>query len=90
MDIELDGKAKKWIESKGKPITVKTIQVKGCCTVGSQELHTIPGKPKDLDRFNEYNVDIYIQKNIKVKVKLVIKLSGLGFFKFITAKGGSF
>jgi hypothetical protein len=90
MKIEIEDQAKKWIESKGKHLTVKTVQVKGCCTVGVQELVAIPGKPKTLDRYNECKVDnlsIYIQKNIKIKDKITLKLSGIGFFKSIAVKG---
>ncbi|MDQ0218045.1 hypothetical protein [Peribacillus cavernae] len=36
-NVELDDHAKKWIESKGKQLTVKTIQVKGCCAVDLHE-----------------------------------------------------
>lgn len=89
MNFELDDKAKKWIESTGKPVTVKTVEVKGCCAVGVQELLAVPGKPKALDRYNEFKVDnllIYVQKNIEAKDKIILKLSGFGFFKALTAK----
>jgi hypothetical protein len=90
MNFEIDNEAKKWLKSKGKPLTVKTIEVNGCCTVGVQDLLAIPGKPKALDHYDEFKVDnlsIYIQKNIKVKDKIILKLSGFGFLKTITAKG---
>lgn len=40
MDVffELDNKAKSWIESKGKHLTVDSIEIKGCCGVGVQDL----------------------------------------------------
>ncbi|MDQ0219986.1 Fe-S oxidoreductase [Peribacillus cavernae] len=89
MNFELEDKAKKWIESKGKPLTVKTLEVKGCCAVGLQELLAVPGKPKALNRFNEFKVDsisIYVEKNINVKENITLKLSGFGFLKSISAK----
>ncbi|MBU8879647.1 Fe-S oxidoreductase [Bacillus sp. FJAT-29790] len=89
MKIEIDGESKKWIESKGKQLTVKTIEVKGCCAPGVQEIVAVPGKPKSLNHYNEFIVDnlsIYIQKQIRGKEKLTLKLSGIGFFKTISAK----
>lgn len=89
MNVELDDKAKNWIESKGKHLTVKTVEVKGCCAPGLQELLAVPRKPKALDRYDEFKIDnlsIYIQKNIKTKGKIILKLSGFGFFRSITAK----
>ncbi|EIJ78089.1 hypothetical protein PB1_11034 [Bacillus methanolicus PB1] len=90
MNFEIDNEAKKWLKLKGKPLTVETVQVNGCCTVGVQDLIALLGKPKALDYYDEFNVDnlsIYIHKNIKVKDKMIIKLSGFGFLKTITAKG---
>lgn len=89
MNVELDAKSKKWIESKGKQLTVKTIEVKACCAPGVQELVAVPGKPKTLNRYNEFIVDnlsIYVQKNIRGKEKLTLKLSGFSFLKSISVK----
>ncbi|WP_050182227.1 CC/Se motif family (seleno)protein [Domibacillus robiginosus] len=89
MHFELDQKAKSWLESKGKHLTVNTVEVKGCCIAGVQDLMTIPKKPKDLHRYNEFtveNLSIYVQKNIKVKDKISLKVAGVGFFKGISAK----
>lgn len=45
MIVELDDKAKKrWIETKGKHLTVTNVEIKGCCSVGIQDLVTIPKK----------------------------------------------
>ncbi|PLR82179.1 Fe-S oxidoreductase [Bacillus canaveralius] len=90
MHIELDDKAKVWIESKGKHLTVKTVEVKGCCVGGVQELLAIPKKPKDINKYNEFRVDnlsIFIQKNINIKDRIQLKISGFGFLTSITAKG---
>ena len=89
MYVELDDEAKKWIESKGELLTVKTIEVKACCAPGVQELLAVPGKPKDLERYHEFKVDnlyIYVQKQIRAKQKLILKLSGFSFLKSISAK----
>jgi hypothetical protein len=89
MNVELDAESKKWIESKGKQLTVKTIEVKACCAPGVQELVAVPGKPKNLNRYNEFIVDnlsIYVQKNIRGKEKLTLKLSGFSFLKSISVK----
>ena len=48
MIFEMDDRAKSWIESKGKHLTVNSVEVKGCCAVGIQDLLAIPKKPKDL------------------------------------------
>jgi hypothetical protein len=89
MNVEFDAESKKWIESKGKQLTVKTIEVKGCCAPGVQEFVAVPGKPKTLNRYNELIVDnlsIYVQKNIRGKEKLTLKLSGFSFLKSISVK----
>ena len=89
MHVELDDAAKKWIESKGELLTVKTIEVKACCAPGVQELLAVPGKPKDLERYQEFkveNLSIYVQKQIRAKEKLTLKLSGFSFLKSISAK----
>jgi hypothetical protein len=89
MNVELDAESKKWIESKGKQLTVKTIEVKACCAPGVQELVAVPGKPKTLNRYNEFIVDnlsIYVQKNLRGKEKLTLKLSGFSFLKSISVK----
>lgn len=89
MNIEIDNESRQWIESKGRHLTVKTVEVKGCCAPGIQELIAIPGKPKPLERYNEFNVDhlsIYVQKNVHVKDKILLKLKGFGFLKSISAK----
>lgn len=87
--FELDDKAKNWIESKGKHLTVNGMEVRGCCGVGVQDLLAVPKKPKDSNRYNQFRVDnlsIYIQKNIKIQNKISLKVSGFGFFKGISAK----
>lgn len=89
MHVELDAAAKKWIESKGELLTVRTIEVKACCAPGVQELLAVPGKPKDLERYQEFkveNLSIYVQKQIRAKEKLTLKLSGFSFLKSISAK----
>jgi hypothetical protein len=88
MIIELDEQAKRWIESKGNHLTVKNVEVKGCCFVGVQELVAIPKKPKALERYNQYKVDtlsIYVHKNINSDEKIHLKLSGIGLLKSISA-----
>jgi len=89
MNVELDTESKQWIKSKGSQLTVKTLEVKACCAPGIQELVAVPGKPKTLNHFNEViidNISIYVQKSIRGKEKLILKLSGFGFFKSISAK----
>lgn len=89
MIIEIEEQAKKWIEAKGSTLTVKTLEVTGCCSVGIQEMVAVPGKPKSLDRYSEMKIDnlsIYVQKNMNVKDRLFLKLSGLGFLKSISVK----
>jgi hypothetical protein len=89
MNIELDADSKQWIQSKGSQLTVKTLEVKACCAPGVQELVAVPGKPKTVNQFNEVtveNLSIYVQKSIRGKEKLILTLSGFGFFKSISAK----
>ena len=87
--IELDTESKKWIESKGSHLTVKIMEVNGCCSPDIQEIVAVPGKPKASQQFNEHtveNISVYIQKNIKECEKLILKLAGFGFLKSISAK----
>ncbi|WP_066071336.1 CC/Se motif family (seleno)protein [Neobacillus soli] len=89
MNIEIDAGSKEWIESKGNQLTVKTLEVKACCAPGVQELVAVPGKPKTLNNYHEIlidNLSIYVQKNIRSKEKLILKLSGFSFLKSISAK----
>lgn len=89
MILEIEEQAKKWIEAKGNTLTVKTLEVNSCCSVGIQEMVAVPGKPKTFERFREVKIDnltIYVQKNIHVKDKLLLELSGFGFLKSISVK----
>ena len=89
MNVELDTESKQWIKSKGNQLTVKTLEVKACCAPGVQELVAVPGKPKTLNQFNEVivdNISIYVQKSIRGKEKITLKLSGFSFLKYIYAK----
>lgn len=89
MHVELDSGSKKWIESKGSQLTVKVMDIKACCAPGVQEVVAVPGKPKTLDRYNEFKVDnlsIFVQKSICGKKQLSLRLSGFSFLKSISAK----
>ena len=89
MVIEIDADSKKWIELKGKHLTVKTISVSSCCAPGVQEIVALPAKPKTLHQYHEFTVDnllIYVQKNIGKKDKLTLKLSGFSILKTMSAK----
>ncbi|MFJ8235839.1 CC/Se motif family (seleno)protein [Ureibacillus sp. NPDC094379] len=89
MKFEIDEDAKKWIESKGGQLIVKIVEVNVCCAPGVQELLTLVGKPKDIGIYHEFKVGsllIYVQKHITMKEKLILKLSGFGFFKTISVK----
>ncbi|KIL45287.1 CC/Se motif family (seleno)protein [Jeotgalibacillus soli] len=89
MNVNIDDKAKKWIESKGKPVRIEIMQMQGCCVIGPPELVATPGKPKAEEQFNEIkldNISIYIHKHIRVKDTLILKLSGISFLKSISAK----
>ncbi|MBA9027026.1 MULTISPECIES: CC/Se motif family (seleno)protein [Bacillaceae] len=87
MIIEIEEQAKKWIEAKGNTITVKNLVVNGCCSVGIQEIVAVPGKPKYLEQYREMRMDhlsVYVQNNITVQNKLLLKLSGISFLKSIS------
>mgnify|MGYP003518393936 CR=1 FL=1 len=89
MHIELDANTKNWIQSKGKPVSVKMIQVNACCAPPVQELMTHLGKPKDLHNYEEFKIDnlaIFVEKHLLRNEKLIMKLSGIGIFKTISAK----
>lgn len=87
--IEIDAESKKWIKAKGGQVTVKTVNINVCCAPGVQELVALPGKPKNLNHYNEVKVDhflIYLHKNICHKEKLTLTLSGFSFLKTISAQ----
>lgn len=89
MQIVLDTNTKKWMLSKGKPVSVKTISVNACCAPPVQELMTHLGKPKDVHNYNEIKIDdlsVYIEKNLSNNEKMTLKLTGIGIFKMISAK----
>ncbi len=89
MNVEIDAKSRNWIEAKGSQLTVKILDVKGCCAPGVQEVIAVPGKPQNLNHYHEHivgNLSIYVQKHIRAKEKLTLKLSGISFLKSISAK----
>ncbi|HZG72724.1 MAG TPA: CC/Se motif family (seleno)protein [Chondromyces sp.] len=89
MDIVLDDKSKKWIESKGSHLTIKNLGARPCCVPVIEEVTTEPRKPKHVEHYHLFNVDnlsIYVHKNVWKKEKLILKLSGFGIFKSISAK----
>ena len=89
MIIELDNESKKWIASKGNQVTIKILDVKACCAPGVQELVALPGKPKTLDQYQQLisnQTEFYIHRNVRLKDKLVITLSGLPFLKSLSVK----
>ena len=91
MQIVLDTNTKKWMQSKGKPVAVKTISVNACCAPPVQELMTHLGKPKDVHNYKEIKIDdlsVYVEKNLSNNEKMTLKLTGIGIFKMISAKLG--
>ena len=87
--IQLDENTKRWIQSKGKPVSVKTIQVNSCCAPPIQDLMTYLGKPKDLHNYTEVEIDdllIFVDKHLFLNDKITLKLMGIGIFKTVTAK----
>ncbi|MFO1441952.1 Fe-S oxidoreductase [Bacillus sp. Bva_UNVM-123] len=89
MQVEMDSASKMWIESKGRQLTVKILEVSSCCAPSVQEVVAVPGRPKTLHQFNELMIDnlsIYIQKTLYEHKKLSLTLSGFSFLKSISAK----
>lgn len=89
MIIEMEVDARKWIESKGSQLTVKTMDVNVCCAPGVQEVVAVPGKPKTLNHYDGIKVDtisIYLHKSIGKKEKLILTLSGFSLLTSISAK----
>ena len=90
MHIQLDENTKRWIQSKGKPVTVKGNQIRPCCVPSAiQELMTHLGKPKDFHNYTEVQIDdlsIFVDKHLFLNEKITLKLMGIGIFKTVTAK----
>lgn len=47
MQIELVANVKRWLQSKGEHVSVKTIHVNTCCAPPIQEIFIHLGKPED-------------------------------------------
>jgi hypothetical protein len=89
MHIEVEEKAKNWLQTKGEQLSVKTIAVNACCAPPIQEIVTHLGKPKDAHLYYEIKVDnlsIFVEKPLYSNEKMTLKLAGLGIFKTISAK----
>jgi hypothetical protein len=85
----MDKESKRWIEAKGRELTVKILEAKACCAPGVQEVIAVPGKPKKTEYFNQVNYEdlsIYVQKPLSGKEKLTLKLSGFSILKSLSAK----
>lgn len=92
MEIQLTEDVKEWIGAKGKVVTLKTIEVNGCCAPGVQELFTHFEKPKDMQNyyvFKEGELTIYVQKQLTSSPIITLYVSGFSVFKTISAKLGS-
>ncbi|TWI59047.1 CC/Se motif family (seleno)protein [Halalkalibacter nanhaiisediminis] len=88
LDIELNDNVKKWIESKGSHLTVEAVSMNACCG-GYEEFMTSPKKPNKPQNFNEFKIDnisVHVHRNILLKDKITLELSGFSFFKSISAK----
>ena len=89
MQIQLDEHTKKWIQSKGKPISIKSLHVNSCCAPPIQEVTTYIGKPKDIHNYMEVTIDnilIFVERHLTQHEKITLKLTGIGIFKMIKAK----
>lgn len=89
MHLEINDDVKKWMRSKGSQITVKVLEVKGCCAPNVQDLVVLPVKPKDIQHYQEITVDdlsIYVHKPIAMSEKLTFQLKGFGIFKMVSVK----
>ncbi|MDQ0271484.1 CC/Se motif family (seleno)protein [Cytobacillus purgationiresistens] len=87
MEILIDSAAKKWIHAKGSHLTIKNLIVNSCCSPGIQDTIAVPGTPKDLNRFKKMvveDIEIYLEKNIKIQGSVSIKLSGFGLLKSLS------
>jgi hypothetical protein len=88
MHIEMNSESKKWIEAKGRQLTVKILETRGCCAPGVSEIIAVPAKPKISHHYKEFkveNLSIYVQKMLCNKEKLTLELSGISFLKSISA-----
>ena len=88
MHIQLDEKTKSYIQSKGKPISVKLLQINSCCAPSIEEVTIHFGKPKDVYNYIELKMDdlsIFVEKQISHNKEMTLKLFGLGVFKTVIA-----
>lgn len=89
MLIEIDDEVKHRIRSKGNQLTVQLLEVGGCCAPDVQEIVVSTFKPKNMQQYEEFNVDnlsVYVQKNLLMNKKLTLQMKGFGIFKTISAK----
>lgn len=89
MEIQINQESKKWLQRKGKPLIIKSLQVGGCCAPPVHEFMTRFGTPKDIKSYKEFKIDnlsIFVEKSLLTFNTLEIKLSGMGVFKTISVK----
>lgn len=89
MPLHIDEQTKSYLTAKGKPLSIKLLEVNNCCAPTLQELMTVPGKPKDIDNYYEAyvgNIPVYIRKPLKLDDQIELKVSGFGIFKSVSAK----
>lgn len=81
MHIEVEEKAKNWLQTKGEQLSVKTIAVNACCAPPIQEIITHLYHEIKVD-----NLSIFVEKPLCSNEKMTLKLAGFGIFKTISAK----
>lgn len=89
MHIQLDDQTKSWLQAKGKPVSIKILHVNSCCAPPIQDVMTSLGKPKNVHHYKEFEIDgvsVFVEKSLTYQESILLKLTGIGIFKTITAK----
>lgn len=89
MALLIDEQTKGFLTAKGKPLTIKLVEVNNCCAPTLQQLMTIANKPKDIQNYYETTIEqipVYVQKPLNLDDEIELKVSGFGIFKSVSAK----
>lgn len=89
MTIQMSDELKDWLRAKQKPVCIQLLEVNGCCGPSVQELMANTRTPKDMHNYSHIELDgisIFIRKPLSANDAILLKHTGFGMFKILSAK----
>ncbi len=90
MKVQIDEKAKEWLDKKITTVTLTKVPIMNCC-VPIEEVSIQYRKPENPQLFHQVQLDwltVFIDKNIQLKDgSLKLSLTGFGPFKTLQVDG---